>query len=138
MQRLMLIAPFALASLFLGGCGPEKPKMVNFSGKVIHQGKGVTAGSIHFFPESSNSYQKDNPSSILQLDGSFTAKTFPFGDGIPPGTYKVTLAPAVASRLNAPSYADPAKTPWTVEVPDAGLKDKVLEVKATEAEPESP
>lgn len=118
--------------LFVGfgsGCGEEKPKIVNYSGKVIHQGKGVTAGSIYFFPDVANGYQKDNPSSMLQLDGSFTAKTFPFGDGIPPGTYKVTLAPQLAGRLNAAFYSDPEKTPWKVTIPETGLADQILEVK---------
>ncbi len=127
----------ALAVTFVG-CGSDKPKMVTCSGKVTHKGKAVTAGSINFFPDASNSFQKDNPSSILQLDGSFTAKTFPWGDGIPPGTYRVTLAPQLASRLNAPAYASPEKTLWKIEIPDGGLKDQILEVKAAKLDYEDP
>lgn len=133
-----ILTALVLVCLTLVGCGPERPKMVTLTGKVIHQGKAVTAGSVHFFPDAANAYQKDNPSSLLQLDGSFTAKTYPFGDGIPPGVYKATLAPQLASRLNAPDYADPAKTPWKVTVPDTGLTDQVLEVKASQSEAPSP
>ena len=130
---------FAVAlAVVLVGCGSEKPKMVPFNGKVVHNGQPVTAGSINFFPDASNSFQKDNPSSILQLDGSFTAKTFPWGDGIPPGTYRVTLAPQLASRLNAPAYASPEKTLWKIEIPDGGLKDQILEVKAAKLDYEDP
>jgi len=130
---------FAVAlAVVLVGCGSEKPKMVPFNGKVVHNGQPITAGSINFFPDASNSFQKDNPSSILQLDGSFTAKTFPFGDGIPPGKYKVTLAPQLAGRLRAPNYASPEKTPWQVEIPEGGLKDQLLEVKVAKLESEEP
>jgi hypothetical protein len=112
-----------------GGCGPGKPKLVPVTGKVIQKGNPVTAGSIIFHPDAGNSYQKDRPSSLLQTDGSFTLKTFPFGDGVPPGLYKVTLAPELASRLGRPDYARPDKTPWSVTVPDSGLTDQVFEVK---------
>ena len=35
--------------------------------------------------------REEGYSSLLQTDGTFTAKTFPYGEGMPPGTYKVTL-----------------------------------------------
>ena len=129
--RLVVVLALTFA---LVGCGSDKPKMVACTGKVTHNGKPVTAGSINFFPDAANSFQKDNPSSILQLDGSFTAKTFPWGEGIPPGTYRVTLAPQVASRLNAPAYASAEKTPWKLEIPEGGLVDKTLEVKTPDPE----
>jgi hypothetical protein len=102
---------------------------VPVTGTVTHNGKPLTAGSIIFHPGAGNSYQKDRPSSLLQLDGSFTMKTFPFGDGVPPGAYKVTLAPELANRIGRPNYAQADKTPWSVTVPDAGLSDQVFEVK---------
>jgi len=41
---------FAVAlAVVLVGCGGEKPKMVAFTGKVVHKGQPVTAGSINFF-----------------------------------------------------------------------------------------
>src|SRR5579885_3794759 len=86
-----------LALAAASGCG-DRPKLVTVTGKVVHKGEPLTAGSIIFHPDAGNSYQKDKPSSLLQLDGSFTMKTFPFGDGVPPGKYKVTLAPELANR----------------------------------------
>ena len=111
------------------GCGGEKPKLVTVSGRVTANGRGVTAGSVYLTPDAANAYGKDRPSGALQLDGSFTVSTFPFGEGVPVGKYKVTLGPEVADRLKKPAYKDPAKTPWTLEVPDAGVSDLVLEVK---------
>jgi len=114
----------------LSGCGgPEPPPMVSVTGKVLHAGQPVTAGSIYLHPDASNSYQKDKPSSLLQLDGSFTMKTYPFGDGVPPGKYKVTLAPALASRLKKPQYALPERTPWEIEIPETDVTEHVFEVK---------
>jgi hypothetical protein len=102
---------------------------VTVTGKVSHNGKPLTAGSIIFHPDAGNAYQKDKPSSLLQVDGSFTMKTFPFGEGVAPGTYKVTLAPELAGRIGRPDYGRPDKTPWSVTVPDAGLTDQKFEVK---------
>jgi hypothetical protein len=124
-------ALWALALLLpaAAGCGRDKPKLVTVTGKVSHNGKPLTAGSIIFHPDAGNSFQKDRPSSLLQLDGSFTMKTFPYGEGVSPGTYKVTLAPELATRIGRPDYARPDKTPWSVTVPDAGLRDQTFEVK---------
>lgn len=114
----------------LVGCGPkDKPALVKVTGKVTKESAPVTAGSIIFYPDAANSYQKDNPSGMLEIDGSFTIKTFPFGEGVPPGKYKVILAPQLATRLEKPDYSKPDTTPWSIEVPEAGIADHVFEVK---------
>jgi len=121
-----------LAGLLAGvsGCGgPEPPPMVSVTGKVVQADQPVTAGAIYFHPDASNSYQEDKPSSLLQVDGSFTMKTYPFGEGVPPGKYKVTLAPELATRLKKPKYARPEQTPWEIEVPETDVTDHVFEVK---------
>jgi hypothetical protein len=92
-------------------------------------GQPLTAGSIILHPSDANSFQDDNPSSLLQLDGGFTVRTFPFGDGVPPGKYKVTLAPELASRIRRPEYADPKGTPWELEVPATGSVSQTFEVQ---------
>ena len=118
---------FLLLIVALTGCNSDKPKLVVATGKVTFKNQPVTAGSLFFHPESATEPSKI--SSLLQLDGSFTMKMFPHGDGVPPGKYKVTLAPELASRIGKPLYGDPAKTPWTVDVPDSGLIDHTFEVK---------
>lgn len=115
--------------LLLSGCGgEERPNLVSVTGKVVHGEKAVTAGAIYFHPAENNAYTKDNPSSLLQVDGRFTMKTFPFGEGVSPGKYKVTLAPEVAARVKQPRYGDPKTTPWEVTVPETGLADQLCEV----------
>ena len=123
-----LIAWAALA-VCITGCHGDRPKLVPATGKVIYKGEPLTAGSIYLFPDAGNSFDKDQPSSLLQLDGSFTIKTFPYGEGVPPGKYRVTLAPQLAGRIQLPHYADPTKTPLSIDVPDSGVRDHIFEIK---------
>lgn len=111
------------------GCGDDRPAMVSVTGKVEMYSLPVTAGAIYFHPDAANSFQDDSPSSQLQTDGRFTMKTFPYGDGVPPGKYKVTLTPELATRIEHPDFGRLDKTPWEIEVPATGLKDHVFDVK---------
>jgi len=56
-------------------------------------------------------------------------RTYPYGDGVPPGKYKVTFAKELANRINLPEFGDPAKTPISLTVPDDGLRDIIVEAK---------
>ena len=119
----------ALLGVAVVGCGPDKPKLVTVTGKVVFKNEPLTAGSIWFVPDLGNAYQGEKPSCQLQLDGSFTMRTYPFGDGVPPGAYKVMLSPELANRIKKPEYGDAAKTPLTLTVPDVGVRDHVIDVK---------
>lgn len=124
-----LLVTMLLLSLLLLGCGQPKPNMVPVTGKVTKAGQPVTAGSIYLHAASADAYQKDTPSSMLQLDGSFTIKTFPFGEGVPPGDYKVTLSPELASRLKLPQHGTVTETPLTITVPPEGLSNWLIDLK---------
>lgn len=113
----------------LSGCGGDRPKLTEAAGRVVHNGKPVTGGSVWFHPLEGSSYRGEKPSGQLQLDGSFVAKTFPYGGGIPPGSYRVTLSPDLAGRIGKPRYGDGTKSPWTVSIPEGGLTGKTFEVK---------
>ncbi len=112
-----------LAFLLAVGCGG--PQLAAVTGKVTRGGQGVTAGSIYLHP-ADGGWKGEPPSSVLQTDGSFTIKTYPHGDGVPPGKYKATLTPGLAQRIGKPDLADPQKTPWTLEVPAAGVSGHVF------------
>lgn len=103
--------------------------MFPVTGKVTMNGKPLTAGSINFHPDAANNFQADTPSSLLQLDGSFEMKTFPNGAGVPPGKYKVTLGPELATRISQPKYAKPESTPWEILISDPGISDHEFQVK---------
>ena len=117
-----------LIVFFITGCNQDKPKLVKVSGKISLNGKPLTAGSINFHPASTNTFTKDNPSSILQEDGTFNMKTFPYGDGVSPGEYKITLAPQLASRISLPNLAYPEKTNAKITVPEIGLENFILDI----------
>ncbi len=127
-MRVLIAAGLFAFSFALAGCG-SKPKLVTVTGKVMHKGKTVTGGSVWFHPEGGDEGKTEKMNGQLQLDGTFTAKTFPHGDGIPPGKYKVTLSPDLAGRAGVPQYGVVTKTPWALDVPDAGLADQVFEIK---------
>jgi hypothetical protein len=55
-------------------------------------------------------------------------KTFPYGDGVSPGEYKITLAPQLASRISLPNLAYPEKTNVKIMVPEIGLENFILEI----------
>ncbi|MGV2336013.1 MAG UNVERIFIED_CONTAM: hypothetical protein LVR18_18495 [Planctomycetaceae bacterium] len=62
------------------------------------------------------------PSSQLQLDGSFRMRTWPWGDGVPPGSYRVTLSPELAGRIDRSRYGDVRSTPLSITVPQGALE----------------
>lgn len=118
-----------LAAALAAGCGDgNKPKLVAVTGRVAHKGQPLTAGSITFHP-TGGGYAGDRPSCLLQLDGSFVMRTYPYGDGVPPGSYKVTLSNDLAARIGRPLLADSAKTPLQIDVPDGGVEGHTFEVK---------
>jgi hypothetical protein len=128
MRKWIAAALTLLAVFTVVGCG-NKPTLVPVKGRVTHAGKTVTGGSVWFHPEGGSQGQPERMSGQLQIDGTFIARTFPHGDGIPPGQYRVTLSPDLAARAGVPRYGDVAKTPWVVEVRDGGLTECVLEIK---------
>ncbi len=126
--RLSGLAIAALC-LVVNGCGDKAPKLVEVTGKAIHDSEPMIAGSVWFHPDPSNEVKSEASSCVLQMDGSFTMRTYPFGDGVPPGKYKVTFSPELAGRINLPDYGDVAKTPLEITVPDEGIHDITLEAK---------
>lgn len=125
----MRLATVAAVLLFALGCGDGRPKMVPAAGKVTLNGQPVVGGSLTFHPELGALEKGDRPSCQLQADGSFTAQTYPYGDGAVPGVYKVTLDPALAGRIKKPLYADPAKTPLRIDIPASGITGHLFEIK---------
>lgn len=121
-------------SMCLIGCGDSGPQLVPLQGTVRLGAEPVTAGSIYLHPDAANSFQGDTPGSLLGLDGSFSMKTFPYGDGVPPGKYKITLSPDLAARLKVPEYSNPMTTPWQIDVGNEGNASLLLDVILPAAE----
>ena len=63
--------------------------------------------------------------------GAFVPKTLPEGDGIIPGTYRVTLQPGdgtPAMKLVPHKFRDLGQTPWRVTVPPGGIDGLKLDM----------
>lgn len=129
LYRWLLGGCLASFAILVGCSDPNAPRLVPLSGQVLFEGQPVTAGSVFLHPGETAQYTKDQPSSILQIDGSFTMKTFPYGEGVAPGDYTMTLAPELAQRLNKHEYGSPEKSPWKILVPEDGKVDLVLEIR---------
>lgn len=126
-MRVLILATACVLAAGVG-CGAEKPKLAPVDGTVSQNGKGLTAGAVYFHPAPGNDWVGEPPSSPLALDGRFTVSTYPHGPGVPPGEWKVALSPALASRIRKPEYGDPAKTPLTLTVPDAGVQNHRIDI----------
>jgi hypothetical protein len=116
-----------LLLLCTAGCS-KGPRLVEVTGTVQHQGKAVLGGSL-WFHSTDPSYKGEKSSCLLGEEGTFVMKTYPWGQGVPVGEYKITLDPALAGRLLKPEYGDVNKTPWSIEVTSEGVIGKELVVK---------
>ena len=103
MLRNLWMALFLTSLGTLAGCGGgDQPKLVRVTGKLTFKGQPLSAGTIWFSPAATNSFRGDSPSCKLGEGGTFKMQTYPFGDGVPPGNYKVTLGNDLASRIGRP------------------------------------
>jgi len=126
--RAVLLTGLLLLSIVSCGCG-HKPKLVKVSGKVMFKDAPLTGGSIWFQPDATKNNSGEKASCQLALDGTFELRTYPYGGGVRPGAYKVTLAPELANRIGVPKHAQPHTTPIEIVVPDEGLTDLVITIK---------
>src|SRR5262245_3730672 len=124
MRRMALLGMIVFLT---AGCGGG-PKLVPVKGRVVFaDGRPVTAASISFSPDT----DKENNStlsatSLLQLDGSFTLRTYPHGDGAMVGSYRVTISLGRGGRGNLAKYTRPKDTPLLIDIPPEGRTDLVL------------
>lgn len=85
----LLAALFVLSPLGCGSRGNSRPANVSVSGKVTYaNGKPLTTGVIVFNPLEEG---EEAPQAAIQPDGSFK---FSDDGGMPPGEYRVSLAPS--------------------------------------------
>jgi hypothetical protein len=116
---LLLIAPA------FAGCGEDLGYMLPVhptAGKIASKGRPVKNAIVRFHPVDPKSVElpagKKGPIIVLttstNADGEFVMSTYYTGDGIPAGTYTVTVAPRIvtgnADAAPAPS-ADASSSP---------------------------
>jgi hypothetical protein len=115
------------------GCrGFTPPKLVPVRGKVLYGDRPLADVGVQFNPVDAK--QKDNVGNGVTDDkGEFTLTTYyPKAGQLPgaaAGTYKVILVPYPGGVSVPEQYRDPERTPWQVEVGEAGRQDLVLTVR---------
>lgn len=105
--------------LFAAGCG-DKPKLVSFSGKVVVEGRTPPYGGdpiVALVP--AEGLGKERLQGMINPDGSFKLNTYPHGDGVMPGKYKVLVTFDGGKAFQ--HYAAADTTPLEVDVPNSGL-----------------
>src|ERR1700684_1217011 len=112
--RLRVVAVALLSLAFLGGCASSDgkgPKLTQVSGRVIFNNEGVTAASIYFIPDAEKGNRGDMATAILGADGSFKMETYPKGEGVIPGAYKIKLDLGRRTEKELDKYKDVKTTP---------------------------
>lgn len=111
---------FLIGLMFLAGCS-DKPKLVPFAGKVVVEGRTRLSGDpiIALVPVAG--LGKERLQGMINPDGSFKLSTYPHGDGVMPGKYKV-LVQFDGGKMYE-HYAAANTTPLEIDVPDSGLTD---------------
>jgi hypothetical protein len=124
--------PAILSLAFLCGCASSDgkgPKLAQVTGRVIFNNQAVTAAEIYFVPDAEKGNRGEGATAILQTDGSFTMETYPKGTGVIPGSYKVKLGLGRRPEKELDKYRDVKTTPLSIDVPEQGIKDYVIELK---------
>jgi hypothetical protein len=127
-----VLAPAILSLAFLCGCASSDgkgPKLAQVTGRVTFKNEAVTAASIYFMPDTEKGNRGDMATAIIQADGSFTMETYPKGTGVIPGAYKVKFDLGRRPEKELDKYRDVKTTPLSIDVPEQGIKDYVIELK---------
>ncbi|MCS6865557.1 MAG: hypothetical protein RMJ56_10425 [Gemmataceae bacterium] len=139
MRKAMWAATGILGLVIAGGCSPDGPKLYPVKGQVFFDNQPAEGANVVL--HSAQATEGPNaliPSGIVQADGSFTLRTHPYGDGAPPGEYKVVITwyPPDARELENPrsklpaKYGNPARTPLTAVVKDGPTELEPFRISA--------
>ena len=104
----------------LAGCN-SKPKLVPFAGRVVAEGREQLGGDPTVALVPVEGLGKERLQGMINPDGGFKLNTYPHGDGVMPGKYKVLVQ--FNGRKAFEHYGSAETTPLEVAVPDSGLTD---------------
>ncbi len=92
----------------------------------MQDGMPVFPGSIALEPIGRSEFRS---SALLHEEGEFKMRTYPHGDGVVPGKYKVVLSLGMGSPPELAKYSSAKTSTLELDVPEEGLKDLVLELE---------
>lgn len=114
----------AVSMVFVIGCGRQGPELVPVVGRVTLQGKPVVPGAIFLEPID----DEIRASSLLQLDGTFKLRSYPYGDGAVPGDYKVYIQLGAGAGPKTAKFTRVETSPLKITIPETGLDDYQIEL----------
>jgi hypothetical protein len=85
-SAVLLACGCCALSIFLAGCGDDRPKRVPVSGRVTIDGKPLEVGFVQFVPENDRA-----ATGKIDSSGRFTLSTFDVKDGCVLGKHNVTV-----------------------------------------------
>jgi hypothetical protein len=121
------------------GCSHDGPKLYPVKGQVFVNNQPAEGANVVFHSsDGANGPDAVIPAGIVQADGSFTIRTYPHGEGAPPGNYKVVITwyPPNARELENPrnrlpaKYGNPELTPLTAVVSDGPTELEPFRISA--------
>ncbi|MBA2115430.1 hypothetical protein [Bremerella alba] len=154
LKRYYTLALFILVLSILGCTPSDQPQAYPTSGVVLFQGEPMKGGgAISFVP--SSSLQGKAAGGEIRKDGTFVMSTYADGDGSIAGKFRVMIVQSVSQEpeMITPDgggepimasgpietvaksdripfiYADPVKSPITVEITTQGPNDLKIDLK---------
>lgn len=103
-----------LALAGVGGCSkPTSPWDITHptTGQVTFKGAPIADAELSFFPEDKSFPESVRPKAKSSADGKFIAWTYVQGDGVPVGSYKVTVVHNAVSISKGTIVANPNDLP---------------------------
>ena len=155
MKSFLSICGVLCSVLCVCGCGGDgRPSLVPVTGKVTLNGEPIDGAMVGFQPQDIEGYNRPS-TATTDAQGSFTVGTYGTDDGIPEGSYRVTVRKSevigkipegynlenpeenprpLRTRLIVPEmYADAEASGLTVTVTASGISPDVI---ALEGDPE--
>ncbi len=125
-MRNMILVCSTTVLVCCSGCD-RGPSLVPVEGRVTYNGKPVVPGAIFFEPTEGAAGSQMRASSLLQIDGSYTLRSYPHGDGAVPGDYRVYLQLGHGNQ-ELSKLTDSTHSPLAATIPEAGRKDLDFEL----------
>jgi hypothetical protein len=104
--RLLVFALLAAGMLGSIGCGAREAPPSEVKGRVGYRGGPLAGGLIVFVPDDERGNSGPLVKGTIQPDGSFS-----LGSSLPPGWYRVAVAPLPGAGRTTPTAADPYPGP---------------------------
>ncbi len=121
-----LLGGWLLCAALVGCQGPPPPKLAPVRGQVKFKQKPLVGATVCFVPDFNKGNRNGQQATgQTDKDGSFTLETYPHGQGVMPGFYRVTCI--VFGGVAVPQkYRNAMNTPLIIEVSDQGNENLVF------------